>query len=97
MGPLLALFLKYEMNVSECLRFIKDQVNCLLPAFTGQPARPGTGCQGRLDGVSFLLRGDYDLRQTLQVQPGMIGRYGLLELRLMICLRIMFSAPLFTF
>jgi len=79
MGALPFLFLKYETNVSEYLRFIKEQANRLLPVFTGQPARPTPGCQGRLDGVSRLLGGDLDLRQTLQVQPGMIGKYGLLR------------------
>ena len=39
MGPLPSLFLKYEMNESECLRFIKEQADRLLPGLH-RPASP---------------------------------------------------------
>ena len=81
------------MNVFECLRCIEEQANRLFAGLPGRPARPACR-QCRLDGVSRLLGSDLDLRQALQVQPGMnVEIAGSSGLRLIICLRIMCLSP----
>ena len=62
MGTLPFHFLKYELNLPECLRLVKQQADGLLPGFAGQPARPTAGCKCLLDGMSCILGRNLYLR-----------------------------------
>src|SRR5262249_15441905 len=70
--------LEVQPDPLERLRMGEEKPDRLLPGYCGAPPRDATRQQRGLNWMSAVLRSDFHLRETLHIQPVLVGRCGLL-------------------
>ena len=63
------MFIKQQLNSPDMLYFVKHKSYQLLSAFCGSPTLTSFGRQGRLNRMSRVFGGKFDLCQPLQIKP----------------------------